>query len=418
VDHRQAKALELAARYRLTFDGETWTVPSQTGSGSYQVKLTANAGTCTCDDFALRRDDCKHLIAVRLVLEREGGAAPLAIDTDVLPKKPTYTQQWPAYNEAQMQEKNRLQVLLADLCSGVEEPARPDGKTGRKPVPLADQLFAVCFKVYTTFSSRRFNCDLQSAHEKGYLSRIIHPNKVNCFFENPALTPFLKALIVRSSLPLKSIETDFAVDSTGFSTSKFVRWYDHKYGVVRQEHDWVKVHVATGVKTHCVTAAAIYGRDAADSPILPELLKTTKENFDVKEMSGDKGYLSVENVEAIFAAGGIPFIAPKTNTTGGAGGLFEKMVHYYLFRKDDFLTHYHKRSNVESTFSAVKRKFGDSIRSRTTTAQHNEVYAKLVCQNLCMVILSQCELGIEPVFWQDREVSAEKPGILSMVRRW
>jgi len=29
-------------------------------------------------------------------------------------------------------------------------------------------------------------------------------------------------------------------------------------------------------------------------------------------MSGDKGYLSVENVEAIFDAGGVPFIAPQT----------------------------------------------------------------------------------------------------------
>lgn len=29
---------------------------------------------------------------------------------------------------------------------------------------------------------------------------------------------------------------------------------------------------------------------------------------------------------------------------------------------------YQKRSNVESMFSAIKRKFGDSVRSRTPTA--------------------------------------------------
>src|SRR5262245_62065728 len=40
-----------------------------------------------------------------------------------------------------------------------------------------------------------------------------------------------------------------------------------------------------------------------------------------------KGYLSVENVEVIAALGGEAFIAPKSNTTGAAGGLFEKMVH-------------------------------------------------------------------------------------------
>ena len=49
----------------------------------------------------------------------------------------------------------------------------------------------------------------------------------------------------------------------------------------------------------------------------------------------------------------------------------------------------------------MKRKFGDSLRSRTDVAMRNEVYAKLLCHNLCRVILSQIELGIEPVFWKE-----------------
>jgi hypothetical protein len=38
--------------------------------------------------------------------------------------------------------------------------------------------------------------------------------------ESPSLTPILKALIIESSLPLKSVETDFACDSSGFATSR------------------------------------------------------------------------------------------------------------------------------------------------------------------------------------------------------
>lgn len=34
---------------------------------------------------------------------------------------------------------------------------------------------------------------------------------------------------------------------------------------------------------------------------------------------------------------------------------------------------YHLRSNVESTFSSMKRLFGSSLRSRTETAMRNEV---------------------------------------------
>src|SRR4051794_23337487 len=75
------------------------------------------------------------------------------------------------------------------------------------------------------------------------------------------------------------------------------------------------------------------------------------------------------------------------------------MFHYYNFNRDDFLNHYHKRSNVESTFSMVKAKFGDSPRSKTDTAMINEVLCKIMCHNICCLIQSMYELGIEAKFW-------------------
>jgi transposase len=413
MDMRELKGLELAARSRIVWDKTVWIVPSQTSGAKYRVTI-GESPTCQCEDFSLTGKPCKHVIAARLTCERDHGGKAPGIVLDIVPKRPTYKQNWPAYNEAQQQEKDRLQVLLADLCGGIIEPPQVEG---RKRVPHADRLFGVCYKVWSGLSSRRFGCDLREAHERGYLSRPLHPNKVNTFMEDADLTPYLRALIVRSAMPLRAVETDFAVDSSGFSTSRFIKWFDCKHGVERREHDWVKVHVAVGVKTHIVTAAAIYNRDAADSPILPELLKTTAENFTIGEMSGDKGYLSVENVEAIFAAGGVPFIAPKTNTTGAAGGLFEKMFHFYQYRREEFLAHYHKRSNVESVFSAVKRKFGDSVRSKSPSAMTNEGLAKLVCNNLCCIILSQCELGIEAEFWQNQNVDlSDRPMVLPLKR--
>lgn len=46
---------------------------------------------------------------------------------------------------------------------------------------------------------------------------------------------------------------------------------------------------------------------------------------------------------------------------------------YFTYRRDEFMAHYHHRSNVESTFSMIKRKFGDSLRTKTDTAMVNEV---------------------------------------------
>jgi transposase len=413
MDIRELKALEIAARCKLVWQERVCFVPSRSGSGPYKVERTLYGFTCTCEDYQLRQRDCKHILAAKLVLEREGGDKAPALDTDTIPKKPNYPQNWPLYNLAQSTEKHRLQVLLADLCAGIPEPAR-DNTCGRKPVPLADQLFACAFKVYSTLSTRRFACDLTDAHERGYLSRPLHHNKVNCFLCDPELTATLRQLVVRSALPLRTVETDFAVDSSGFSASKFVRWYDEKYGVERSGHDWVKVHIAVGVRTGVVTSVIIEGRDAADGPQFKPLMQKTAENFAINEVSADKAYLSVENIEATFAMGATPLIPFKTNSTGGSGGLFEKMFHYYQFRRDEFLPRYHKRSNVESTFSAVKRKFGDNVRSRNPVAMVNEVLCKFLCNNLCCVILSQIELGIETEFWKE-ETEAQR-NILSLVR--
>jgi hypothetical protein len=75
------------------------------------------------------------------------------------------------------------------------------------------------------------------------------------------------------------------------------------------------------------------------------------------------------------------------------------MFGYFQFHRDVFLKHYHQRSNVESTFSMVKAKFGDAVRSKTDTALKNEVLLKLLCHNVVVVHQAVAELGIEPVFW-------------------
>jgi transposase len=217
--------------------------------------------------------------------------------------------------------------------------------------------------------------------------------------EPPMLTPILRALITESSLSLKTIEADFAVDSSGFTTSRFIRWFDHKYGVVRQQHAWVKVHLMCGVKTNVVTAVEIREKDASDTKLLPDPVKATGAHFNMREVSVDKGYSSVNNVNVIAEHGATPYIAFKSIHSGAAGGFWEKMFHYFAFNRQEFLQHYHKRSNVESTFSMIKSKFRDHVRSKTDVAMQNEVHCKILCHNICCVIQAMYELGIEPTFW-------------------
>jgi transposase len=89
------------------------------------------------------------------------------------------------------------------------------------------------------------------------------------------------------------------------------------------------------------------------------------------------------------------------------GGLYEKMFHLFSLNRADYLTHYHKRSNVESTFSAVKRKFGEMVRSKTATAQTNEVLCKFIAQNVTCLISAVYELGL-PILPERREDDGER----------
>ena len=77
---------------------------------------------------------------------------------------------------------------------------------------------------------------------------------------------------------------------------------------------------------------------------------------------------------------------------------YEGLTTTFKFRRDDFLQHYHKRSNVESTFGMMKRRFGGGLRSKTDVAMVNETLCKIRLSNLVVLIHETHELGIDSVF--------------------
>jgi transposase len=420
---RRQRGLAIATLCNVRPEGKDhrYRVPSQTGEGHYLVCIDRKKGPdwrCDCKDYESREKPCKHIYAVQFVIEREKNAdvIPIAPKPTTLPeqeklaeqaspKRPTYKQDWPAYNAAQTTEKHRFQELLRDLSKGVQEPPRKQGSKpgGRTPLSRADMIFAIAFKVYSTVSGRRFMCDLADARERGYIDKTPHYNSIFNYLEDAALSPILGDLIRESALPLRAVEVDFAVDSSGFGTSRFVRWFDKKYGVVKEKHEWIKCSVMTGVKTNIVTAVRIGGQSAADSPEFIPLVRETVQGFKIREVSADKAYAGYDNFDEVASHGGTAYITFKEGATGRLGGTYAKMLHSYCLDRDAYLAHYHKRSNVESTFSMMKAKFGDSVRSRTDTAMVNETLCKVLCHNLCCLIQSTHELGIEARFWDRAE---------------
>ncbi len=403
---RQERGLMIAAKSRITQTDGLWRVPSASNYAPfYEVNADPANPQCTCPDFEKRRKRCKHIYAVEIVIERESSTVTTTTgdtttttttETVKVTKKITYSQDWEAYNQAQTQEKAIFQKLLHDLCSNIVEPPQP--LNGGLRLSYRDMLFSIVFKVYSTVSGRRFMTDLNEAKGKGYIEKAPHFNSLYNYMEMRNLTSVLTEMIKASSLPMKAIETDFAVDSSGFTTCQYVSWFSEKYGKEKTANVWLKAHLMTGVKTHIVTSVEITGKDVNDSPMLPGLVEKTAKNFKLNEVSADKGYSSLDNHEAIAKTGAVPFIAFKSNATGAAGGMFEKMYHFYSFKKDELLKSYHKRSNVETVFSMIKAKFSTRLRSKGDTAQINEALCKILCHNLCVLIHSMFELEIVPTF--------------------
>ena len=210
---RQQRGIAIAALTPVVKNKLGYKVPSQSGSGSYVVSLDGEP-FCTCPDFEKRQQPCKHIYAVEFIIQREERSADgVTVETKTM--RVTYRQDWPAYNAAQINEGDHFSNLLRDLCDTIPQPSQ--GR-GRPRFPLSDMVFAIGQKVYSTLSTRRAMSGIKDAGEDGLLEKAPSCTSIFRYLENPDLAPILKGLIEQSALPLKAVEQDFAVDSSGFST--------------------------------------------------------------------------------------------------------------------------------------------------------------------------------------------------------
>ena len=395
---RQQRGMAIAALTRIEKNRLGYKIPSATGNGSYIV-TAGDDPFCTCPDFEKRQERCKHVYAVEFTIQRDERRDGTTVETKTVRFVPT-GQDWPAYNAAQMHEQEWFSKLLRDLCDTVPQP--PQGK-GRPRMPLSDMLFGIGLKVYSTLSTRRAMTTIRNASTDGLMDKAPSCTSIFRYLENPALTPILKRLIEQSAQPLKAVEQDFAVDSSGFSSSVYHRWHSHKWNKQIKEATWIKAHVICGVQTNIITSAEVNDTAGHDSPQFAPLVEATARTFPINEVSADKAYLSKKNLHTVQAVGGTAFIPFKSNSVlknraQPQDTLWERAFHYFNLNRADFLAHYHKRSNVETTFSMVKAKFGGAVRTKTPVAQVNEVLAKLLCHNICVLIQSIYELDVEPMF--------------------
>jgi transposase len=316
------------------------------------------------------------------------------------PKDPSsFTQDWSSYNKAQRQEHQLFMQLLSDLTRTVDE--EENTGRGRPSKSKRDMIFNAVLKVYSQKSLRRAESLIHQAEEQDLIQDTASYATISDFMQKEELTNILETLITLSATPLSAIENEFAVDATGFSTSKYACWQEHKHGNRDSKHKkWLKAHVACGVKTNIVTSARASKGTEHDINYFEELVRQTNDYFEIEEVSADKAYSSRDNHNILDELNGKAYIPFASHATGKARGsrAWKKMYHTFANQEGEFKRHYHKRSNVETSFHMIKEKFGDHLSSKKDRAQRNELLAKVLCHNICVIIQEIYSLDIRPKF--------------------
>ena len=402
---RMARGKEIASHPEtIEKIGENeWSVPSRAGFGRHKAWVVGDLPRTSCADFGGRSEDrlpmpCKHIYAVIDLRLHEVGqslAAPVRKPRKQFAQHPTYA-------KGQTAEMRLLDKLLRDLVADVADLPTVPGKGGRPAIKLNDALYCSILKVCSGLSERRSCGVYGNVSDRGLLGKGPSYNVASRALNRPEATAVLYRLLQLSAAPLAGLKDGGAIapDSTGVQTTSFGGWREEKHGEKRQKK-WLKVHAVVGTRTHVVIDARILEANNADSPQFTPLLQGALDaGFHPGSNLGDNGYLSKDNYTFAAEMGLEARIPFKSNSTGKGEGSAEwrKAFHLFQAHREEFMAAYHKRSNVESAFSAIKRKFGEHVRSRTTVAQVNEILAKLICYNLTVVVHEMFKNGIAPSF--------------------
>lgn len=105
-------------------------------------------------------------------------------------------------------------------------------------------------------------------------------------------------------------------------------------------------------------------------------------------------------MKTVSEKGGKHFIPFRSNATFKSQGasIWRSMYDYFEKYHEEFIDHYHKRSNSETVFAMIKRKLVMKLRNEKSLSPKNEVLLKCLAHNIIVLIHEMSELGIEVDF--------------------
>lgn len=322
---------------------------------------------------------------------------PLIQREEQIRQRKTYSQDWASYDLAKTNEEGLFKALIEELLSNcVEVPEHK--KAGRRGYSVREKLLFMCLKVYYKSDLRKTVSILKELKKVDYIPRVPSFKSIDNFFNDKSLSLILDDLILISALPLANVEEVGAIDATGFSISKFQRWFDFKWGKLEgKERIWRKAHVCIGCKTNVFLSVKVTESNVADAKMTEEVIGMKTKYFDMKDFVADKAYLCRRIIKFLDNLGLEIYIPFKSNSVGKPKGcrLWRVMFEKFHNENEDYMKKYHRRSNIETAFFMVKQNFGDNILTKNLEANINEIKVKFLCQNISTLIQEAYERDIE-----------------------